>query len=501
MLSKTTVFVVNKYLSSKSIDKDENTKQLRSNTDDVNIDKLPLKTVKTMNLSTHISNPYILSRVERLTEIQSLIRKYCSDKYFEKHGSLAVSASCGSGKTYCGCYLIYKFQCKTLIISTRNAVKDQWKIIINKLYPELKVYTNDMKMEMKLCDYDVWILTPQYLNVKDRIIDSEFNIQPSLIIYDEIHTMLSSGSKTHEHEFANILKYPFIRCINKEWSELPYLVALSATYPKENRAIQKIFGPIVELEHNKISEIPINVWDYRNYYKNRGKFDTKYIVPNQIDFIKYLISNIPFIYNDKLIEIEKQKLNVEYKFEPITLSKSLKGVIMMYNIDTSVWCALYIQKTLNCNVLLIRTTNQNSYYLPKDSTKDFDFDESISFSEFEISKRFEIIDDYHKYIDKCEIVVSTLQRMKEGFSVENLVWGICPVFPYSELSRVQICGRIRRTSEKEEINKAKRILYVCSGKVPSSLYKTGKFSLKNAEETYDWEFEKTLFKRENINYI
>lgn len=491
----TTVAVINKYLQIKSNDRSDK-RILRSNIDEAEIDMLPLKTVEIDNLSCKIYNPFTSLKSKTLSEIQCLVRKCCKEKYLEKRGSLAISASCGSGKTLCGIYLIYHFQCKTLIITTRNAVKDQWYEVLKNLYPNIKIYINNGKDE-PTNDYDVWILTPQYFNNKDRIIDECFVINPSLIIYDEIHTMLSSNTLNHEFEFANILKYPFIKCINKVWSELPYLFAISATFPKSSKTIEKIFGRVLFTEHNKITEIPINVWDYRDTFtlKLRGKLDSRYRPLHELNFIEYLFSNITFYKSET-------KLNVSMgKIGKININKNYKGIIMLSKIDYSVWTALFVQKKLNCNVLLIRASNEQSYYLPINSVKDFKFNKTITLEKFLESNIAIPLTDYRKFVNESEIIVSTISRMKEGFNVEQIVWGICTQFPYSELTRVQICGRIRRNSENKDLNKHERIMYVCSSKVPNDSFQYGKRKFATAKVTYDWNYENELFMKENIHYI
>lgn len=483
---QTLAFTVSTYLRRKSIDKVNG--KIRSH---VSVDEIEdLKTVEINNISLKsLSNPF--NGLDSLTEVQTLIRRLCKEKYFEKLGSIAVKASCGSGKTLAGIYMMRYFCCKTLIISTRNAVIDQWYNQLHTLYPELNIFTSESRK--KDLDADVWILTPQYLNSKNRIESETFDIKPSLIIYDEIHTMLSETSKSHEQEFLNVLKYPFIRAQRHEWDQLPYMLALSATYPEKMDNLNRVFGEPF-YKSSSISKTPIYIYDLRDETskKKRGKCDKDYHPLDQYDCIEYFINNIPFYRGDL-------KLNDASKYEPINLSKQLKGLVMSYSIDSSVWAALYIHKILKADVLLVRTNDQKSYYFPHDQFIDFKYDKDIQYDDLKKNK-IGIPCKYHEYIDDAEIVVSTTQRMKEGFSNECLVWGITSLFPYSQLTRVQIAGRIRRSSRNIEINKAKRIMYVNSGTVPSTMFIGGKFN-SNAEETYSWEFENKLFKEENINYI
>lgn len=601
-LEKSAIYVLTSFCNRKSIDVDSE-KKLRSNSTKL----LPRKTVQVNNLSIPFRNPFVLSKISSLTEVQKLVRglfgtpkvstssarkeneelkthtgtsveapksmnsntiptdnsksilssgKLISspssstgnkvstddisaqidiklkpkvstesvqemtrtiikrsvedvqmlDGEFPRRGSVAVNASCGSGKTFAGIYCIYKFQCKTLIISTRNAVIDQWVRTIEQMYPGIKIWSSEKKgrkSKIPLPDYDIWITTPQYLNAKGRIVDKEFNLKPSLIIYDEIHTMLSETSKKGEHdkEFLNVLKFPFIRCLNKDWDELPYMLGLSATYPKNNKLIERIFG-IPKHINCSITKIGIEVWDTRDYIQKRGKCDMNYSPYSQQEALVYFLMHIPFMRDGTRIKVQPKTLTSKIppmEFDPIEITSKFKGLVVTKNINESVWAALFVHKILHANVLLIRTNDVASYYFSMEKpvmdrvSQDVTYDD---LSKFEWGTPCK----YTEYIEEAEVIVSTTSRLKEGFSVRNLTWGICCQFMYSVPSRVQLLGRIRRSSEDEELNKRRRIFYVNSGVVPSDLY-IGKRKRSNPEPTYDWEFERELFERENIRYI
>lgn len=586
-LDKSAVYVLTSFCNRKSIDVDSE-KKLRSNSTKL----LPRKKVQVNNLSIPFRNPFVLSKISSLTEVQKLVRglfgvpkvstssarkenedlktytgtsaeapkpmnsnavssssisssgKLSTDDIsaqidielkpkvsaesgqemtrsiikrsledvqmldgeFPRRGSVAVNASCGSGKTFAGIYCIYKFQCKTLIISTRNAVIDQWVRTIEQMYPGIKIWSSEKKgrkSKIPLPDYDIWITTPQYLNAKGRIVDKDFNLKPSLIIYDEIHTMLSETSKKGEHdkEFLNVLKFPFIRCLNKDWDELPYMLGLSATYPKNNMLIERIFG-IPKHINCSITKIGIEVWDTRDYIQKRGKCDMNYSPYSQQEALVYFLMHIPFMRDGTRIKVQPKTLKPKIppmEFDPIEITPKFKGLVVTKNINESVWAALFVHKLLHANVLLIRTNDVASYYFSMEKpvmdrvSQDVTYDD---LSKFEWGTPCK----YTEHIEAAEVIVSTTSRLKEGFSVRNLTWGICCQFMYSVPSRVQLLGRIRRSSEDEELNKRRRIFYVNSGIVPSDLY-IGKRKRSNPEPTYDWEFERELFERENIRYI
>lgn len=489
-------FAINRYIRRKSIDVIDG--KLRATTDDERIKTT--KHVPINNLSNlELANPFRLqgmTRTSDLTQVERVIVRLCADDTFARRGSIALRASCGSGKTLTGIYLIHKLKCKTLIISTRNAVKEQWYRQLHALYPNLKIQLSGKRITS---DADIWILTPQYLNMNNRIEDSTFDIEPSLIIYDEVHTMLSDNGPTGEKEFLNVLKYPFIRAYTKDFDELPYMLALSATYPEDSSKINRIFGPIITTV-SSITDIPIYVYDLRDSYQKRGKLDIAYRPMEPKQCINFFLQNIKF--NDKPVAVQRDEQSIDFDARvksTVTISKELKGIVMTLLIDDSAWAAIHIHHTLKCNVLLVRTQDEKSIWLPADRYQDTTYNTDFQLSDFHTKGIGETCDPYD-YIDESEIIVSTVGRMKEGFSCENLVWGIVPSFPYSQLTRVQIAGRIRRTSKNENINKAKRLLFVCSRKVPTTEFSSGRRN-PNPKIEYSWEFENKLFEEENIQYL
>lgn len=488
------IATVNKYLGHQSPDRIG--KQLRATVED----PITEKTLIVNPLSKPIRNPFIGMRI---TQVQALMRRINAEHWFQKYGSIAICASCGSGKTLAGIYAIFTLQCKTLIVSTRNAVIDQWYRTISTMFPELKVFIRGKTDDLN--SYDIWICTPQYLGYGDsthiqRYVDPSFNINPSLIIYDEVHTML--GDTKTDAAFINVLKYPFMRCLTKQWSELPYMLALSATYPKVSRELDRVFG-VVHRTENSITDIPIHIYDVRDDFKKRGKCDANYAPLTSRQVIWHYLKWIPFSRDKRIIDVhpdEDELIGPEPSkpFTQIALSTQFKGVIMTYLIDESVWTALTIQRQLHANVLLIRANDETDYFIPRDLVTAFHDDVSLS----DLSSMKGVIPcKYIDYIHSAEIIVSTVARLKEGFSCENLVWGICTQFVWSPMTRVQIAGRIRRSSTDEALNKHVRRMYVSSHRIPSTLFKNGRINTWKPEETYDWEYEKELFKREHIDYF
>ena len=164
---------------------------------------------------------------------------------------------------------------------------------------------------------------------------------------------------------------------------------------------------------------------------------------------------------------------------------------MTHQINSSVFAALYLHERFNCNVIIIRAANEKSILLRKDNDKQ-DYDVFVTLDSLTVGLK---IDDYKTVIDSCCIITGTDTRLKEGFSVENITWGICTKFLYSTIQRVQILGRVRRTSKNENLNKQERIMYVVSGTVPTSI---GIPNWKGKHKIlYDFDEEAELFKLEN----
>lgn len=107
--------------------------------------------------------------------------------------------------------------------------------------------------------------------------------------------------------------------------------------------------------------------------------------------------------------------------------------------------------------------------------------------------------DFHANgFDDIAIIVSTVQRLKEGFSVQYATWGICTKFVWNQASRVQILGRIRRSSPDEELNKQRRIMLCYGGPKPSTVNIPA--SRRNGippKWLYNDEYEKLMFAKEN----
>ena len=324
----------------------------------------------------------------------------------------------------------------------------------------------------------------------------KYHLVAQLIIYDEVHSLLSS-------EFIKVLLLPLYKVISGEMNELPLMVALSATYPSEAtnegkesiKRLNKLFGSVFRIK-SEVVRIPVNVWDYRDHYTKvdkktgevlkgadaLGNFDSKYNPLDDYEAIEY--------FSRKIIEEGA-----------VRICKEFKGLVMTERIETSFYAALYLRKVFRCNVVLIRAADEPSFYFSANDGTDFEFDNTTDLSikiflENNLCRR---ISDYKEVVDNCEIIVGTYQRLKEGFSVQNVVWGICTKFVYSTIARIQILGRIRRNSNNEVLNNHPRLFYVVSGSIPTTI---GIPNFRGKHHiTYDIKGEAELFRLENYNRV
>lgn len=415
---------------------------------------------------------------------------------FEHGGSYLLNLSCGSGKTLIGLEFIHRLKAKTLIISTRSAVNDQWYTSIQKYYPDLKskIFKNT-KLKLFIEDYDIIITTPQYLVKyindvqKVQMADSEILSIPNVIkalkvkfiIYDEIHSNLSE-------EFIKILKLPLLL---KEYGiveQIPYILGLTATLPKpksiEMKSLTILFGSAIR-SISDIIDIPIYYIDYRDLFINKGAFDYNYKPKNQ-----------PRALNDSI------NFMINYGLYP---SIDYKLIIIDERIDDTVYSAIQSCQRFNIPVLIIRESTSKDYLiLPNEIPDEYREVENLaeedrpSFNFNEVSELpFMRKCKYQDCLNYVGIICGTSSRLKEGFNCENIVYGICTKFEYSHTSRVQLLGRIRRKSLKDDLNKHLRLFIVNSGVIPSTLKNPNRPKFKKPEILYDTIYEEILFKNEN----
>ena len=469
-----------------------------------------------------LENPFEMLHMDSLTDIQRMVQKYA--KVFKYYCTFAFSASCGAGKTLAGIYLMHYFGVKTLIVSSRSAINDQWEAILRSIYPSLRIKTIHSK---KVEDPDVYIYSPQYL-VQDL---NKFPVDVNFVIYDEIHSIVSD-------KFGECVKEPQRQIKDKKRQTMPYMLALSGTYPKESTIISKIFGDHVRTESD-ITKIPVNVYDYHAFALTKIVKDTRESFSENAvkkrskkllrlyELTKKLplpITDLSLLSNDKLIAIDEMyKPLDDYEFIDIimpqlpnfniTPSVEFRGFIITNTIDSSVYAAASIANQYKCNVILMRSVDEPSYII---TPNDYEFNED---SRAELTQEY--LPENYERINLTKINLTELlnekqvavicgcyHRLKEGISIENSVWGICTKFIYSTIARTQILGRIRRTSKNEAITNHVRTFIVNSSSVNTNEHKLlsaarkshTKMDRSKLEPLYDFAYEADVFARENYIY-
>jgi hypothetical protein len=478
----------------------------------------PITYPKTIELD----NPFDLLHMESLTDIQRMVQKYA--KVFKYYCTFAFSASCGAGKTLAGIYLMHYFGVKTLIVSSRSAINDQWEAILRSIYPSLRIKTIHSK---KVEEPDVYIYSPQYL-VQDL---SKFPADVNFVIYDEIHSIVSD-------KFGECVKEPQRQIKDKKRQTMPYMLALSGTYPKESTIISKIFGDHVRTESD-ITKIPINVYDYhcsaltKIIKETHAMFDENGIKKRSKKLLRLHeltkeitspITNLSSLSNETLIALDEiykplddydfidQVLPQLPKFK-INPSTIFRGFIITNTIDSSVYAAVAIANQYKCNAILMRSVDEPSYIITPTGYEFTDNSRSELTQDY-LSSNYERINltkvNLTDLLNEKQVAVicGCYHRLKEGISIENSVWGICTKFIYSTIARTQILGRIRRTSKNDAITNHVRTFIVNSSAVNTNEHKLlsaarkahTKMNRSLLAPLYDFAYEDEVFSRENYVY-
>ena len=469
-----------------------------------------------------LKNPLEVLDMKELTHIQQMVQKYA--KLFKYYCTFAFSASCGAGKTLAGIYLMHYFGVKTLIVSSRSAINDQWECILRAIYPELKIKTIHSK---KIDNPDVYIYSPQYL-VQDL---NKFPSDANFVIYDEIHSIVSD-------KFGECVKEPQRQVKDKKRLTMPYILALSGTYPKESTIIAKIFGDHIRTESD-ITKIPINVYDYHGIALTKIVKETREMfgdngVKKRSKKLKHLhdctkelslpIHDLSKLTNEQLIALDEEYISLDdYEFIDYIIPQldkynispcvEFRGFIITNTIDSSVYAAVAIANRYNCNVILMRSVDEPSYII---SPTDYTFDETSreTLTQAYLTEHYEKINmSKVSLMDvlndrNISVICGCYHRLKEGISIENAVWGICTKFIYSTIARTQILGRIRRTSKNEAITNHVRTFIVNSSGINTNEHKLlsaarkahCKMDRSKLAPLYDFLYESEVFARENYIY-
>ena len=482
-----------------------------------------LNEFRKINLSDPFTSEF-LKGFEK-TNVQHFVEKFGNMmKYF---GTMALSCPCGSGKTIAGIVLMSILKVPTLIISTRCAINDQWRNTLLKIYREnIVVKTNEGIFSFKESigkfikikktaniTPDVYIYSPQYLTRKD--IAKKFPLDVGLIIYDEIHSQLSE-------EFGKCLLQPFINVMDKKIMEIPCMLGLSATYPATGEfydIITNIFGTVLT-NKSIITNTPIYFYDLRDEYHNTKEgakdiLDNGYKPLDDYEFLAEVLNNQITFYNNYIeptingnyllkLENNSVKTSTENIIEPITTP--LCGFVITSSIKSSVYAWInFYQKYKNKKCILIRENIDGCYLLTNNIPDDIlELGQLVDFDDILKHKDFNNFCQKLKDYNNGDILIGTYHRLKEGISVENAVWCVCSKFLWTQSTRIQLLGRIRRMSRNDFINNYPRYFLTNSSKIPTNKdviivwrrYKRGNKPPK-LHITYDLETEAALFAMEN----
>jgi superfamily II DNA or RNA helicase len=121
-----------------------------------------------------------------LREEQIKIKKEAISQ-LNKYSSSLIAVYTGCGKTCMSIYIATKIKLKTMIITHRIVLINQWKQAINKFCPNAKIQVLTAKSEMKESDF--YIMNATNVTKHDR----EFYNDIGFVIVDEVHCIMAEG--------------------------------------------------------------------------------------------------------------------------------------------------------------------------------------------------------------------------------------------------------------------------------------------------------------------
>lgn len=386
----------------------------------------------------NLSDPF--QKFER-NEPQRILENKLKNKLFERFQYIPISAPCGSGKTMMGLQMIHHLKLKTLIVSTRIAIKEQWEVTIRNIWKDVRVVQNSLKP-----GFDIYICSIQWL-----INNNNFPKDINFVILDEIHSMSNDG------EFGKFLE------IWKYFDHEIFICGLSATFPKELRTFGKpivLPSPIVERKIfvKSLSGEP-TVW-------NKGLS-----IPKFINQILKGIEGIP-----KIEECDRY-----HKFLCVTN-------FVAESVDCCRMIAKHFQRLeIEKDFVIVREATKGSFIVhSKDVGDDFCIDWIL-----ENCRKIKI-----REIDSSSAVgvFGCNARLKEGVNITSLTFGISTSFVWSVPFRIQLLGRIRRNEQD-----IKRFFITNSTAPPNNaIFRNGMMIKRPTKVTYDFDFQRLTYEKNGI---
>lgn len=422
--------------------------------------------------SEALENPFVkkFGSVSLMNCPQQTLQKKLDNKLFERFQYVSISAPCAAGKTLMGLQMIHHLKLKTLIISARTAIKEQWLKEISEIWPEMKVLLQCAKNSKKVIEEpDIWIMSPQFL--RTHLNEETFkNLQEvHFVIFDEIHSMCG-GAFSKCFEIFRLFKHPI------------YMCGLSATFPKNDSEdgilLTRTFGIPIQLSSEAIVSRKVFVYDFREKEPNRGNLDQNWRGFTIKKVIEKVCQGLPGIPRLETFE-------GCHKF--LCVSEEVKDSIKCCQMISQYFNSLGISR----KVVVVRESSKGCFLVDCSKVPRKEFDEEWIVKNCQRIRMRDIDDS-----DACG-VFGCNARLKEGINIKTLVFGISTNFDYSISFRIQILGRIRRTDED-----IKRFFVVNPGRAPNdSKYWNGRLLRHPTKITYPFEYEAEEFAKNGVEKI
>ena len=121
-----------------------------------------------------------------LRDKQKIVKREALE-HLNGYGSTIIAAATGFGKTCTSIYIATKIKMKTLVITHRIVLVNQWNKAIKKFCPDASIQVLTAKSKMKDCDFYIMNAT----NVPKH--DVDFYRSIGFLIVDEIHCIMAEG--------------------------------------------------------------------------------------------------------------------------------------------------------------------------------------------------------------------------------------------------------------------------------------------------------------------
>lgn len=224
-----------------------------------------------------------------------------------------VSLRTGGGKTLLSICIAALLGYKTLIVTHRNNIKDQWEESIKKSVPKAKIQRLETKSVLENADF--YLITSSTINKLDR----KFFDSIGLLIIDEVHAMLTEN------------------CMNAFLTICPeYTIALSATPKKDDPSEELLtyfFG--TEKIELKLHVAGYQVYQYKTDFEpemprnKQGDPDWTSVIKNISENTTYndLIVDMCLFFKERYILILcKRKVQAFYLYEKLQEQKESVGI-------------------------------------------------------------------------------------------------------------------------------------------------------------------------------